>query len=244
MGVDVGLNRLAMRSRPDGSAVMEQRWEKILFLHWPVPEVVIRSLVPAPLEIDTFDHSGWMGITPFRLTRLRIPPMPVIPGFDAFNELNVRTYVHYQGMPGIYFLSLDASKLIPAVAARIFYQLPYFSAEIDYSDLEGAYTFRMKRDLDPDAGFRANWRRGVRLRAPDTESLAFFLIERYGFFAVTGNTVSLTRAYHSPWILEEAMVENCESTLHKGLGMPELTTTPLTHFSDGVDVQLWPPTLV
>jgi hypothetical protein len=172
---------------------------------------------------------------------LRVPPMPVIPGSDAFNELNVRTYVHYRGMPGIFFLSLDASKLVPAVAARIFYQLPYYSATVDYSDSDGNYRFRMKRDLDPGTEFKATWRRGLRLRAPDVESLAFFLVERYGFFTAMGDRVKLTRAYHSPWILEEALVESSESTLHKQLGISELTTTPLAYFSEGVEVQLWPP---
>src|SRR5438477_9573339 len=118
MGADIALDRLAMRARPPGSPIMEQRWEELLFLHWPIEQSTIRSLVPSALEIDTFDQSAWIGITPFRLSGLRVHPMPAIPGTDSFNEVNVRTYVHYDGKPGIYFMSLDASALLPALAAR------------------------------------------------------------------------------------------------------------------------------
>src|SRR2546430_17719024 len=105
MGANTVFDRLSMRARPPGAPVMEQNWENVLFLHWPIEEALIRPLVPPELEIDTFDGSGWIGITPFRLTDLRVYPMPVIPGISSFEELNVRTYVHYHGKPGIYFLS-------------------------------------------------------------------------------------------------------------------------------------------
>jgi uncharacterized protein len=230
-----------MRARPAGSPVMEQNWNRILFLHWPVEAGLVRSLVPAELEIDTFDDSAWISITPFNLSGLRLYPMPPIPGISAFEELNVRTYVHYRGKPGLYFLSLDASKLLPALSARIFYQLPYYSADIDFTEVSGEYRFKSTRTLSPGTGFQAAWRRGVRLRAPDTESLAFFLVERYCFFTAHAGQVSLTRAYHAPWILEEAVLEDYQSTMIQAAGLPEPARPSLAHFSEGVNVQLWPP---
>ena len=50
-------------------------------------------------------------------------PCPVS---HVFPELNVRTYVTYQGKPGVYFFSLDASNLLAVWAARAVYHLPYF----------------------------------------------------------------------------------------------------------------------
>lgn len=241
MGANIALDRLAMRARPPGSPIMEQNWNKFLFLHWPVEEHLIRPLVPAALELDTFDNSAWIGITPFDLSGLRLYPMPPIPGVSAFEEINVRTYVHHRGRAGLYFFSLDASKLLPALAARVFYQLPYYAADIEYSDSNGEYLFDSKRSLSPSTRFQARWKRGVRLRAPDTESLAFFLVERYCFFTETAGVVSMTRAYHSPWILEEAVLHSWDSTMLKALGLPESTNPPLTHFSEGVNVKVWPP---
>jgi len=241
MGANIALDRLAMRARPAGSPLMEQGWNNVLFLHWPVPESTIRPLIPAELEIDTFDNSAWIGITPFHLSGLRLYPMPPIPGLSEFDEINVRTYVHHRGRPGLFFLSLGASKLIPALSARVFYQLPYYAADIEFTNSGGSYRFQSKRTLSPATIFEASWQRGVRLRAPDTESLAFFLIERYCFFTEFAGTLTMTRAYHSPWILEQAVLQSYESTMLTAAGLPEPTVAPLTHFSEGVSVQMWPP---
>jgi uncharacterized protein YqjF (DUF2071 family) len=157
----------------------------------------------------------------------------------------VRTYVHHEGKPGIWFFSLDASKIIPAIGARIFFTLPYFSAEIDFTKSGDEFRFEMKRDLGSGAHFHARWRQGPRLRSPDTESLAFFLVERYGFFAETGGQLSMTRAYHHPWILDEARVTSFESSLIGALGLPEPVSESLVHFSSSpLTVQVWPPKLV
>jgi len=54
----------------------EQNWIHTLFLHWPVTPEVLKSYIPAPLEIDTFNGSAWITIVSFhaedsklRLTR-------------------------------------------------------------------------------------------------------------------------------------------------------------------------------
>jgi uncharacterized protein YqjF (DUF2071 family) len=243
MGQQTTIDRLAMRTRPEGSYIMEQNWENLLFLHWPIAESLLRPLIPAALEIDTFENSAWIGITPFRLSGLRIAAMPPIPGLNSFNEINVRTYVHHHGNPGIWFLSLDASKMLPALGARLFFQLPYHSAEIDFTEAGGRFCFDMKRTLKHTASFRAEWRRGQRLRAPDVESLAFFLVERYCFFTESAGDVSMTRVYHHPWILDEAAVSDCRSSLFSSLELPEPAGTPLAHFSEHLNVQVWPPVL-
>lgn len=245
MKTGVAVDRLAMRAKPDGTPVMEQVWEDLLFLHWPIPEEVIRPLVPPSLEIDTFEGKAWIGITPFRLTGLRLLSLPPIPGFSAFNEINVRTYVLHGGKPGIWFFSLDASRILPAIGARVFFGLPYFSADIEFEKSDGQFRFDMKRDLAPEAHFRARWGRGTRLRDPDADSLAFFLVERYALFTEAGGMLSMTRAYHHPWILDEAMLVSVASTLIPALGLPEPIAQPLAHFSTApVTVQVWPPKLI
>lgn len=234
-----------MRARPEGSPVMEQVWEDLLFLHWPVPEEAIRPLIPQHLEIDTFEGKAWIGITPFRLTGVRLMSLPAIPGFSAFNEINVRTYVLHDGKPGVWFFSLHASRILPAIGARVFFGLPYFSADMDFTKSDGNLRFQMKRDLAPETHFQAHWQQGARLRAPDTESLAFFLVERYALFSQAGGTLSMTRAYHHPWILDEGILVSLESTLIAAVGLPEPIGDPLVHFSSSpVTVQIWPPQMM
>jgi uncharacterized protein YqjF (DUF2071 family) len=243
METEVALDRLAARTKPPGDPIMHQRWDNLLFLHWPVEPALLRALIPEPLQIDTFDGQAWVGITPFALSNLHLTDLPRIPGLSAFDELNVRTYVHYRDFPGIWFFSLDASKAIPAAAARLFFMLPYFKAQIAFGQINGKYQFALHRAGPPEASFEASWRVGVRLRDPEVDSLAFFLAERYGYFAIAPEGVYLTRIYHHPWILEESFVESYTSRMLAPLGLPEPTIAPLAHFSRSMEVDIWTPAL-
>ena len=41
---------------------MRQRWERLLFAHWPIDPALLRSRVPAALELQTFDGAAWQGV--------------------------------------------------------------------------------------------------------------------------------------------------------------------------------------
>jgi uncharacterized protein len=235
------MDRLAMRCRPPGAPFMHQNWNNLLFMHWPVEINVLRPLIPRALEIDTFEERAWIGITPFEVTGLRFKSLPPLPGLDSFLELNARTYVHSKGVPGVWFFSLDASKLIPVMGARVLFSLPYFKSEITFSQDAQQFRFACKRLDTSSADFHALWRPGIRLRDPDCESLAFFLVERYCLFAEKEGRISQTRIYHHPWILNEAAVSSWGSTMLTALGLPEPATEPITHFSRSLCVEIWPP---
>jgi Uncharacterized conserved protein len=81
---------------------MHQKWGKLLFMHWRIDADLLRPLIPAGLEIDTFDGSAWIAIVPFTMWDIRaFPPyVPPVPGLNAMHELNVRTYVHLKWNPG------------------------------------------------------------------------------------------------------------------------------------------------
>ncbi len=87
----------------------------------------------------------------------------------------------------------------------------------------------------------ASWKRGTRLRDPDVNSLAFFLVERYCLFATEGPKLFQARIYHHPWILDEVIVKMHRSTMLEALGLPEPTKEPLAHLSEGVEVEIWLP---
>jgi hypothetical protein len=72
------LERLAIRERPDGQPVMHQTWGKLLFMHWRIPEEALRPLIPERLQIDTFDGSAWIAVTPFEVTGLRAHGVDVV----------------------------------------------------------------------------------------------------------------------------------------------------------------------
>src|SRR5262245_4554326 len=109
-------------------SAMRMSWHDLLFAHWPVPVAAMRALVPAPLEVDTFDGAAWIGVVPFRMTRVGPLWLPPIPGVSSFAELNVRTYVTRDDKPGVWFFSLDAANPLAVRTARRFFHLPYFHA--------------------------------------------------------------------------------------------------------------------
>ncbi len=79
---------------------MYQSWGKLLFMHWPIPPHLLRPWIPDRLAIDTFDNSAWIGLTPFTMWGVRpafAPPLPIV---SRSHELNVRAYVHLDGVPG------------------------------------------------------------------------------------------------------------------------------------------------
>src|SRR5688572_9834997 len=111
--------RLAIREKPAAQPIMHQTWGKLLFMHWPVSVDLLRGKIPSRLEIDTYEGVAWIAITPFTMWNVRAVGVPAIPGLDAFHECNVRTYVHLNGVPGVWFFSLDATKILPVLTARI-----------------------------------------------------------------------------------------------------------------------------
>ena len=124
---------------------MYQSWGKLLLLHWPLPAESLRPLIPDPLVVDTFDGAAWVGITPFTMWGVRPVFFPPLPLLSESHELNVRTYVQLDGIPGIWFFSLDANNPIAALGARLAFHLPYFNARIDLEQQGRTIHFASRR---------------------------------------------------------------------------------------------------
>lgn len=224
---------------------MFQSWREQLFAHWPVPVEQIRPLVPAQLELDTFDGSAWLGITPFRITGLRVRGLPELPFGSEFPELNLRTYVTVKGQGGVYFFSLDAGSSLAVIAARIGYGLPYHNADMEITTAENGWIhYRCSRDTG-DADLL------VRYRPEPTEpyhaaagTLDHFLTERYVLYVVRGDRVVRGDIHHRPWLLRpaEAVFETNSIAVAAGIALP--LDPPLLHYSSRQDALVWPPATV
>ena len=179
------IDRLSIRERPKGQPVMHQKWGKLLFMHWRVDPALLRPLIPAPLEIDTFEDSAWIAIVPFTMWDIRaFPPyIPALPALNAMHELNVRTYVHLNGTPGVWFFSLDCNNAAAVFAARTFFYLPYYNADIDLTQHDDTINYSLTRTDEPVANFAATWTVGAPLPQSQPDSLEFFLTERYCLFS-------------------------------------------------------------
>lgn len=193
-------DRLAVRARPAGWPIIYQHWGNLLFLHWSLPAESLRPLIPDPMIIDTFDGVAGIGITPFTMWGLRPAFLPLIPFLSESHELNVRTYVHLDGVPGIWFFSLDASNPIAALGARLTFHLPYFSARMTLKRRNHTLRFASSRNHPhaAPAEFEAAWIAGDKLPQSDPGSLQFFLTEQYALYSDRGAALYRARIFHRP----------------------------------------------
>lgn len=230
---------------------MHQTWGKLLFIHWPIDTAVLRPLIPRQLEIDTFDGSAWIGVIPFTMWGIRAAFMPPIPGTSAFHELNVRTYVHLNGVPGVWFFSLDAASRLAVWGARRFYYLPYFYAQmsLDQSGNEIIYSSQRRDKHGPPAGLQATWVIGDPLPSPSSgsidrnvcpTSLDFFLTERYCLYSENKGEVYRARIHHQPWPLHNATLSSLNSTMVESLGVTAPSGNPHLRYAEEISVEIWP----
>jgi uncharacterized protein YqjF (DUF2071 family) len=239
------IDRVAPTLRPRGSPVMKQTWSELLFLHWRVPAAELRALVPADLEIDTFQGEAWVGLVPFTVSGARLRLMPPLPFVSSFHEVNVRTYVHWQGRdPGVWFFSLDAASRLAVEAARRLYYLPYRYAdielEVEEADGKRRVDFRSRRlaDLPPDLEVR--YRPGDFPRAAEPGTLPHFLAERYVLYSFHERSLYRARVHHAPYPLQAGVVERLSERLVAQAGIQRPDSEPLAHYASGVDVDIWP----
>ncbi|MGI4883500.1 MAG: YqjF family protein [Janthinobacterium lividum] len=237
--------RLALRQPPAGPPLMRQSWGDLLFVHWPVPPAVLAPHLPPRLALDLHDGHAWLAIVPFRMWDVRTRFTPPIPGARAFLELNVRTYVHLDGVPGVWFLSLDATNALAVWAARTFFHLPYLRARMALARPapgQVRYTAHRTHGGAPAAHFAATWRVGEVLPPAATApgSLAFFLTERYCLYAAWGPRLYRGRIHHAPWPLHAAELLEFDSNLIEAHGLPTPAGAPVLYAGGPLAVELWP----
>jgi hypothetical protein len=222
---------------PRRSWLQAQTWEHLLFAHWRASEEALRDHVPDELPLDSFDGSFWLGLTPFRVDALRLRGTPPVPGLSSFLELNVRTYVTYEGKPGVWFFSLDAESRLAVEAARRTYALPYHHASMRAHHLGEAVDY-VSRRRDDGHRFDGRYRPTGVAAPPQAGTLEHFLTERYCLYTMRDGELFRAEIHHLPWRLQPAEAELRENTmLPPGI---ELEGQPLFHFSERQDVVIWP----
>lgn len=228
---------------PPSPWLWRQAWNELLFVHYPVEAARLRALVPAPLQIQEFGGTSYIGIVPFRMNGVMRRPFPNLPGFSSFLELNVRLYVELDGKPGVWFLSLDATNPLVVWAGRRFFGLPYENARIETSVENGFVRYRSVRKGDP-ANFEVEYSPAA---GEDwfaaKGSLEHFLTERYCFYAQTSRGLVRAEVHHRPWPLRRATGLVRENSLLNKYKL-EARGEPLLHYSGGVDVVNWNPGLI
>ena len=221
-----------------------QSWQQELFAHWPVEGAALRAALPPGLELDTFDGQAWVGATPFIIRHSHIRGLPPLPPIAEYLELNLRTYVRHDDMPGVWFFSLDASSRTAVLGGRTLYRLPYFSAEMRLTERAGpvAEVEYQSRRPDGSAAFRARYAAAGPPSHATPGSLDHFLFERYLLYAGL-HRGGLLRAHvhHAPWPLQPADTEVDAEDLLRAAGIAADVQPALLHYSERQDTLIWGP---
>jgi len=219
---------------PNSRWTLGQTWEHTLWAHWPVPAAELRPHVPTELEIEEHDGSAWLGLVFFRVRALRARGALPVPGISNFLQLNVRTYVlGPDGLPGVWFFSIDASSRLAALGVRRIYRVPAFHARMTLEPAAGWEEAECVRIGEPGRVFSGRYRAAGETFHAEPDSLEWFLTERYRLFAKDARA----EMHHDRWLLCPA---EAEIDLTSIAPVP-LSGAALCHLAFRQDALIWPP---
>ncbi|MEX2154491.1 MAG: DUF2071 domain-containing protein [Gemmatimonadaceae bacterium] len=220
---------------------LRMTWIDLAFLHWQVPRDVFVGKIPVGLELDTYNDTAWLGVTPFRMTGVRPIFTPPIPTASDFPELNVRTYVRYKDVAGVFFFSLDAASKLAVKAARTATGLPYFHARMHERRDRDEVHYTSVRSRGPKAEFRGRYRPTGLVDKARLGSLDHWLTERYSLFVERDATLIRLDIEHEQWPLQPASTDIEVNTMAEAAGISLPAEKPYVLFSRQIDVVAhWP----
>jgi uncharacterized protein len=219
--------------------VMSLYWDTLTFLHWSYPADVVQRLLPPGMTVQTFGDRAWVSLVPFvmgvRFPRMRTP----LPWVGNFPETNVRTYVTAaDGTEGIWFFSLDATRLAPVLTARATFWLPYMwsTMNVRRTGDRVEYTCRRRWPGPRGASSRVVVDVGTPYDPSELTELDHFLSARWRLYSAFAGSIWAARAVHEPWPLKRARVVELDDHLLTAAGLPQPIGEPIVAFAERVDV--------
>lgn len=216
--------------------LLGQTWSELLFAHWRVDPAELQPRLPRGVEPDVHEGCAWLAIVAFRMLGSRPLLAPGRASLPPIPELNVRTYVRVGGVPGVWFISLDASSRFFVNAGRALFGLPYRLARMTTVTTGGRVHYLSTRR---DACFAATYEPCGPATRAEPGSLEHFLIERYRLYALRGRRLITGLVTHEPWPLQPARARlDLNQMMPSGL---ELHGEPLLHFAKSVEARISVP---
>jgi uncharacterized protein YqjF (DUF2071 family) len=201
----------------------------------------IQRLLPPGVEVETCQGEAWVSLVPFLMDQVRAPGVPALPWLSRFSETNVRTYVRGRdGGSGIWFFSLDATRLPAVVAGRSGFGLPYRWAAMSVRRSGNMIAYRSRRRWPGPSGAYcdAEIEVGEPIADGDLGEVDHFLTARFRLYSVFAGRLVAVDAAHEPWPLHRARLGWLRQDLIEAAGLPGPDGPPLLHASPGVRVRL------
>lgn len=217
---------------PCGQWKYYQEWNNTVFLHWQIPVEAVRELVPPELDIDCYNGSCYVSLVGFTMQNIRPRYLPSISFISDFNEINLRTYVVYNGKSGVYFLNIEAAKSISVFIAKHLSGLPYEKAVM--ARTETTFTSRNnKKGFYFDASF------DIKEMILNKTALDKWLTERYCLYLKQDGKVFCYDIHHQEWSLRTININLLSLNYRIGSFKLSGQLPDLANYSGGVKVLSW-----
>jgi len=225
-------------------AVMVQHWTDIVFCHWRYDPAVVQELLPNGVEVDTFDGSAWVGLIPFHMDGLGVPGVAPLPYVGSFPEVNVRTYVRAGNRRGVWFMSLDIDRWLPALVALLGYRIPFCVGDVRHVRIGDRVMSSVRRKW-PSARYHSAQMSVLVGEPVADDDLSRFLTARWGLVANPFRSRPVWAPVdHPAWSLHSATVSELDAGVVAAAGLPYPTGEPHVLYSPGVPVRIGAPRLL
>jgi uncharacterized protein len=223
-----------------------QSWNECTWLHWPYDPDLVQRLLPAGLEVDTFEGRAWVGLVPFIIENQRLPGMPPLPWLGTAQETHIRTYVTApDGRGGSYFVYLENERLPGVITGRTAFFLRYVWSRMSLDRRDDIVEYRGKRLVPPGARHEIVVETGRPYAGPEVGNLDHFVTAQWILFTKYGPRLAAVPVEHPPWPLRRAEVRSLHlEGIFESTGLPPPEGDPLVHYSPGVDARIGFPRLV
>jgi uncharacterized protein len=236
----------ALCPTPVPRPVLRMRWEALTYLHWALDPDVVAARLPRGLVPDVLDGRAYVGLIPFRMAGIGLGPRPLPLPYGRFPETNVRTYVvGPDGGRGVFFHSLDVTRLAPTLVAQATYRLPYAWSRMRLTRRGTRLAYRTERRWPGPRGLTSHVvvEVGERLSAGEREPLEDFLAARWSLYAaLRDGSLVRARVDHQPWPLRHAQLVHLADDLVAAAGYPPSLGPPRhVRYGGAVAVRVGPP---
>jgi uncharacterized protein YqjF (DUF2071 family) len=239
--------------------VNRQTWAAVSLLHWQVDRARVQALLPEGLFVDEYEGQTWLGVVPFLMTDVRVPPVPAMRGGSTFPELNVRVYVHDRaGHRGVYFLGLWCTNA-PFVALTRALGIAYhrvagqvhgpgstgrdLAGEVAHRQSFLRYEFLRLSTKRPASNIRFSATVRAEGDVDASRGLEAWTTARWNMFAERGGALWRYPVHHEPWQLRTATVERLQTNVLERFGFAARAAPDFVHQADPVHTLVSAPRL-
>lgn len=207
-----------------------QEWNRAIFLHWELEENQLKKHLPDGLDLDLFEGKAWVSLVAFTMEKIRPRYLPSFAPVSNFDEINIRTYVQFNGKPGVHFLSIEAAKKLSCFVAKEISELPYRYSPMSRTNSN----FESQNDTFGDS-FAIDFTLGDAIKKKNIDK---WLTERYALFQDGKHGINAFEIHHKEWPIQELRINDLRVDYPRFNSF--LNNNPdLIHYSPGVQVLAW-----